>query len=149
MTSVVELVNSLYSPVTHRKRLYESVVQQIVRQIVHGALKPGTALSIEPVLAQEFGVSRTVIREAMRVLVSKGLLRVKHGSGMWMHGPENWNHLDPLILFEQVRAGQDNGLLVELIELRRLLEPEAAAWAAERRTADNLAVLHAALFSMA
>lgn len=137
----------VYAPIqTHR--LYDSVVQQVVRQIVSGALAPGSALPIEPMLAQQFGVSRTVIREAIRVLVSKGLLSVKHGSGMWVQPPDHWDNLDPLILFEQVRTGQDDGLLDELIEARRLMELEAARLAAERRTDAELSDLKVALDGM-
>ncbi len=130
------------------RRLHEAVVQQIVQQIVSGALQPGTALPSETQLTQQFGVSRMVIREAMRILVSKGLLTVKHGSGIWIQPPSNWDHLDPSILFELVRAGRDDGLLDELIEARRLLEPEAAALAAARRSEDDLEALRTSLCGM-
>jgi DNA-binding FadR family transcriptional regulator len=138
----------LYSPISNR-RLYDHVVQQVARQIISGALAPGTALPTEPELAQQFAVSRTVIREAMRVLVSKGLLTVKHGSGMWVQPADRWDHLDPLVLFEQIHAGQDDGVFDEAIEVRRLLELDAAALAAERRTAEDLRSMRASLDGMA
>jgi GntR family transcriptional regulator, transcriptional repressor for pyruvate dehydrogenase complex len=133
----------------HGRRLHDDVVLQILRQILHGRLKPGEALPTEPVLVQQFGVSRTVIREAIRVLAAKGLLSVKHGSGMWVQPSENWDYLDPTILFEHVRAGRDVTLLHELIEVRRLLEPEAAALAAERRTSEDLTALRDHIAGMA
>lgn len=146
---MTEALTPSYTPVNNGRRLHDDIVRQIVRQIVHGALKPGTALPAEPVLAQQFGVSRTVIREAMRILVSKGLLTVKHGSGMWVQPANKWDQLDPVLLIEQVCAGRDDGLLNEMIEVRRLLEPEAAALAAERRSAEDLASLRIALAGMA
>src|SRR5262245_21534414 len=102
-----------YEPV-RSQRLHESVVRQLLRQIVGGAIARGTALPTEPVLAQLFGVSRTVVREAVRVLVAKRLVAVKQGSGMWVEAPDRWDQLDPLVIFEQVRSGRDPRLLDEL-----------------------------------
>lgn len=134
-------VSSLYRPVsTHR--LHEGVVQQIVAQILSGTLAPGDSLPSEPTLAQQFGVSRTVIREAVRILAGKGLVAVKHGSGIQVQPSEQWNHLDPLLLFEQIRLGYDANLLDDLLELRRIVEVEVAALAAERRTPEDLRALH-------
>lgn len=134
-------IASMYRPVnTHR--LHESVVRQIVEQIISGALAPGAFLPSEPILAQQFGVSRTVIREAIRILSGKGLIEVKHGSGMQVQPPEQWNHLDPLILFEQLRVGHNEALLNDLLEMRRIVEVEVAALAALRRTSEDLRTLH-------
>ena len=130
------------------QRLHERVVQQLVQQIVGGGFVPGDALPTEPELAQQFGVSRTVVREAVRVLASKGLVAVRQGSGMWVQAPDSWDHLDPLIMFEQVRAQGDEALLDELIETRRILETEVAALAAERRTEEDLRTLEASLEGM-
>lgn len=132
----------------NQARLHEGVVQQIAHQIVTGALQPGSVLPTEPELARQFGVSRTVIREAVRVLVSKGLITVRHGSGMWIQPPESWDHLDPLILFERVRSGRDVCWLDEVLELRKVLELAAAELAATRRTADDLAVMESELQAM-
>ena len=126
----------------HTHRLHESVVRQIVEQIMSGALAPGAFLPAEPVLAQQFGVSRTVIREAIRILSGKGLIEVKHGSGMQVQPPEQWNHLDPLLLFEQLRVGHNEDLLNDLLEMRRIVEVEVAALAAQRRTSEDLRTLH-------
>lgn len=139
-------------PVSRRltaQPLHRGVVEQVARWIVGGELPPGASLPIEADLAKRFGVSRTVIREAVRVLVAKGLLAVRHGSGMWVQGPDAWDHLDPLVLFEQVRGGQGEGVLDEVLEVRCILEVEAAALAAERRTGDDLAALRTSLAAMA
>ena len=135
-------------PSVQTPRLHEQVVQRLVQAIVSGEFSPGESLPTEPDLAQRFGVSRTVVREAVRVLVSKGLVAVRQGSGMWVQPADGWDHLDPLLIFEQVRGGGDERLLDELIETRRVLETEIAALAAQRRTAEDLRVLEAALDGM-
>src|SRR3712207_72595 len=80
-------------------RLHEGVVLQIARQITESSLEPGTVLPAEPELARRFGVSRTVVREAVRTLSSQGLIAVRHGSGMRVQPPDRWRYLDPLVLF--------------------------------------------------
>ncbi|MBE3557722.1 MAG: FadR family transcriptional regulator [Ktedonobacteraceae bacterium] len=137
----------IYRPVS-TQRLYEGVVRQIVQQVVQGALEPGACLPSEFTLAQQFGVSRTVIREAMRILAGKGLVAVKHGSGMQIQPPEQWNVLDPLILFEQLRSGHDQSFLNDLLELRRIVETEVAALAAQRRSEEDIRTLHEQIDSM-
>ena len=69
------------------RRLHEQVVQQVVHQIVAGVYPPRQVLPTEPELMQRYGVSRTVVREAVRVLAAKGMVAVKHGSGMWVAPP--------------------------------------------------------------
>ena len=135
-------------PPVQAPRLHEQVVRRLVQQIVGGAFAPGAPLPTEPDLAQRFGVSRTVVREAVRVLASMGLVAVRQGSGMRVQPVDGWDQLDPLLIFEQVRRGRDEALLDELIETRRVLEPEIAALAAQRRTAPDLRVLGAALDGM-
>src|SRR5579883_2803985 len=130
------------------QRLHEGVVQQIVRQVLGGEIKPGMALPSELELSQQFGVSRTVIREAVRVLVAKGLVTAKHGSGVWVQSEEHWDHLDPLILFEQVRSEKNKRILNEIVEVRRVIEVEVAALAAERRSMDDLRALEEAIDAM-
>ena len=128
--------------------LHQNVVQQLARQILNGILVPGSTLPIENELAQDFGVSRTVVREAVRVLVSKGLLSVRQGSGMRVQPAESWNYLDPLILFERVRSGKGGDLLEEVLEVRRILEVEVAALAATRCTEENISTLQVDLSDM-
>lgn len=129
--------------------LHLTLVNQITRRIAGGEMGPGTSLPTEPVLSEQFGVSRTVVREAVRVLVSMGLISVRQGSGMRVREPDAWDYLDPLMLFEQVRSGRGEGLLGELLETRRVLEVEVAGMAAARRTREELEGLRAALEGMA
>lgn len=142
------VITTEYQPV-RTERLHESVVRQLLRQIVSGAAAPGSVLPTEPELAQQFGVSRTVVREAVQALATRRLVAVRQGSGMRVESPEQWNHLDPLVLFELVRSGQDGGLLDELIETRRILEVETAAVAALRRTEQDITSLQGILEAMA
>jgi DNA-binding FadR family transcriptional regulator len=135
------------TPPAQPQRLHEYVVQHLVRQIASGMAPPGTPLPTEPELAQQFGVSRTVVREAIRVLVAKGLVSVRQGSGMRVERPERWNYLDPLVVYAAVQSGQD-GLLDELIETRRILEVEVAALAAARRTDADLEAMRGILARM-
>jgi GntR family transcriptional regulator, transcriptional repressor for pyruvate dehydrogenase complex len=128
--------------------LHQGVVSQITRQIVSGQLGPGSLLPVEPELAERFGVSRTVIREAVRVLVSRGLVAVRHGSGMRVRPQSDWDNLDPSILFEQVRSGGRDQVLSEIVEVRRILEVAVAALAAERRSDEDLERMRSALRGM-
>jgi len=129
--------------ISQAERLYERVVYHLTQAIVQGPYPPGSALPSEPELAAQFEVSRTVIREATRVLVAKGMILVKHGSGMRVRPMEDWDRLDSAILFARVRAGRDETLLRELFEVRRLIELGVVAIAAERRTAADLLALRA------
>lgn len=136
-----------YSPLSAR-RLHEGVVRQIVRQIVGKRLLPGSQLPPEVALAEQFGVSRTVIREAMRILANKGLISVRQGSGMQIQPIERWNQLDPLILLEQLRSGECQAVLADLLELRQVIEVELAALAAHRRTAEDIERMRRGLEAM-
>jgi len=148
---LAEMTVETAQPVFERvdsQSLHHNVVQQLARQILNGRLLPGSTLPVENELAQYFGVSRTVVREAVRVLVSKGLLSVRQGSGMRVQPAERWNYLDPLILFERVRSGHGGGLLNEVLEVRRILEVEVAALAAVRCTEEDVAILKTDLSDM-
>jgi DNA-binding FadR family transcriptional regulator len=124
------------------------VVDDVTRQIVQGVYPGGTPLPPEPELAAIFGVSRTVVREAVRLLASKGLVSVKHGSGVWVQPPDAWDHLDPLILASRLEIGQDISVLDQIIEARRIVEPEVAYLAARRRTSEHLSRLRDLLAAM-
>ena len=128
--------------------LHHAVVQDLGRRIVRGELGPGVILPTEPVLVEQYGVSRTVLRDAVRALVEKGLVVVRQGSGMRVRPAEDWDHLDPLVLFEQVKGGQGSQILNEVLEVRRLIEVQAAGWAALRRSEADLSELSALIDHM-
>jgi GntR family transcriptional regulator, transcriptional repressor for pyruvate dehydrogenase complex len=99
-------------------------------------------LPSEPELAERFGVSRIVVREAVRLLAAKGLVVVRHGSGVWVRPVEQWDSLDPVVLVHRLRAGQAEDLIDHLLEARRVVEIEVVRFAALRRTEDELGSLH-------
>jgi len=124
-----------------RPRLTEQVVEHVTRQITDGTWPPGTLLPTEGELAREFGVSRTVIRECVRVLASRGMLDVRQGRGTMVTDPGSWNVTEPLALLVRV----DRPSLLNWLEVRGILETESARLAAERADEADRAALGAAL----
>jgi GntR family transcriptional regulator, galactonate operon transcriptional repressor len=120
-------------------RLGTAVVDVLVDRIVSGELGPGTLLPTEPRLCEVFSVSRTVIREAVKILEQKGLVHVKQGQGTKVAMPDEWNLLDPMVLEASVRHDKDLRILDDLVEVRRVLESEMARQAAVRVTASDRA----------
>lgn len=114
-------------------RLYEQIVQQIEESIRKGALKAGDQLPAERELAEQFGVSRTAVREAVKALREKGLVEAYPGRGTFITS-ETSNTIR-ITLDRMIRAGQLEGTL-QLVEVREILEPEIAALAATRANED-------------
>lgn len=122
-------------------RLSDTVVTYLVDRIVGGAYPPDSTLPIEPVLCEEFGVSRTVVRESVKVLEEKGLVRAAPGRGTRVREPQEWNLLDPVVLEAQIRHDRTLTILDQLVSVRIALEAEMAADAAGRITDLELAGL--------
>ena len=133
----------MYSTV-RSARLYEQISEQIQDRIMAGQLRPGDKLPPERELAQQFGVSRTAVREAVKALHEKGLLEVQPGKGTFISNITATTSevmRDSLDLI--VNVGLANGL-VHLMQVRALFEPSIAAVAAEMATpADVEALQHA------
>jgi GntR family transcriptional repressor for pyruvate dehydrogenase complex len=126
-------------------RLYEQIDQQIEESIAKGALKPGDQLPAERELAQQFGVSRTAVREAVKTLHEKGLVEAYPGRGTFItNGTSNSVRQS---LDRMIRAGQAEGT-AHLAEVREILEPEIAALAAARADEENIAAMREALLVM-
>lgn len=106
----------------------------IGRRILNGELRPGDQLPPETELLEESGVSRTTMREAIKLLVSKGLVEAKPKFGTRVRPSTDWSLLDPTVLGWQFDNRDDLEELLLLFEIRRLIEPEAAALAAARGT---------------
>lgn len=126
-------------------RLYEQIVQQIEESILKGALKPGDQLPAERELAQNFGVSRTAVREAVKALREKGLVEAYSGRGTFITNGTSQAIRQSLDLMS--RIGQQEGL-AHLAELRQILEPEIAALAAERIEEQLLVTMREAVATM-
>lgn len=105
--------------------------QELIVRIVSGRYPAGSMIPTETQLGAEFGVSRTVIREGTRVLSDKGLLASRRGLGTRVLAAEQWRTFDPDILAARLEHGDRDVVLREVLVLRRSIEPELAARAAE------------------
>ncbi|MFN8466523.1 MAG: FadR/GntR family transcriptional regulator [Caldilineaceae bacterium] len=128
--------SAMFQTVT-KQRLVDRVVSDIQDLIVQGRLAVGVKLPPERELAELFGVSRTVIREAVRILVTKGLLESKHGIGTMVRQGTRDQLVEPLGWLLQ----RNDATLDDLHEVRTILEVEIAAEAAARATAEDIAQL--------
>ena len=126
-------------------RLYEQIVKQIEESILKGALKPGDQLPAERDLAQQFGVSRTAVREAVKTLREKGLVESYSGRGTFITNGTSQAIKQSLDFM--MRIGQQDGL-AQLAEVRQILEPEIAALAASRVQEQHLAMMREAVAVM-
>lgn len=121
-----------------RRSLAEGLVETVTARIRSGALSPGARLPTEPEMTAEFGVSRTVVREAISRLQAAGLVETRHGIGTFVLEPPLRGGFDP----GTVLTIRD---VIAMLELRISLETEAAALAAQRRDATDLASMRRAL----
>jgi DNA-binding FadR family transcriptional regulator len=122
-------------------RLSFVVVGALVDAIVSGRYPSGTLLPAEPVLCQSFDVSRSVVREAMKVLEEKGLARARQGHGTTVSPPDEWNMLDPAVLDAAIRADETMEILDALVDVRVALESEMSRTAAQSMGEADLAEL--------
>jgi len=141
------IMNVTFDFPIRRHRLHEQVAEQIQRLIIEEALRPGDKLPSERDLAERLGVSRTVIREAIRVLNVRGLVKVKPGSGTYIQELSPNDVAAPIELFLKLRQLSDR--YKDLHEIRRTLEIEMAGLAAERATEEDIAAMEAAIEEMA
>jgi DNA-binding FadR family transcriptional regulator len=129
-------------------RFASVVVEELAEAIVGGALAEGDVLPTEPALCEQFGFSRTVIREALKMLEERGLVRVEQGRGTTVQPRDAWNLLDPVVLAIALTHDRDMSLLENLVAVRAVLEREMATAAAGRLTPDDLAALEENLARM-
>src|SRR6476659_8056400 len=130
-----------------RRGLHGQVVHQVGVSIVRGELEPGELLP-EDGLVSEPSVSRTVVREAIKVLAGKGLVESRPKTGTRVRPRSDWNFLDPDVLSWRYAGGVSADDVRALFELRRAIEPMSAALAAQRATPAQIAEIHAALAEM-
>lgn len=124
---------------TSAVKIPELVVGDLARDITQGVYAPGNRLPTEGELCDRFGVSRTSVREAIRVLCSKGMIVTRPRIGARVLERTSWKFLDDDVL--RWHAGQplSNDWVQALLEARRVFEPAAAEFAARRATAADLA----------
>ncbi len=130
------------------KNVHGTTVDLLGEAIVGGRWPVGTAIPPEPLLCEEFGVSRTVIREAVKSLVAKGLLVTGPKVGTRVLSEDDWNWFDPQVVVWKSRIGLTREFLRDLQELRRAVEPAGVRLAAERATAADIAEIEAAYAGM-
>jgi DNA-binding FadR family transcriptional regulator len=130
-------------------RLHGTIARDLGVLIVSGRYKPGELLNGEILASDRLHVSRGAYREAVRILAAKGLVESRPKVGTRISRPERWHMLDPDVLSWIFEFEPDEALLTSLFELRRIVEPEAAALAALRRTDAHLETMARALEDMA
>lgn len=134
----------MYTPI-QLGRIYEKIVEQVERRILTGELKIGDQLPPERELAQQFAVSRTAVREAVKALHQKGLVDVQPGRGTFVTNGTSQAMRHSLSLL--LKIGQADGSK-ELVEVREILEPEIAALAAARANDDQIGAMREAVQMM-
>ncbi len=130
-------------------RIHQAIAASLGRAILSGDYQPGDSLDGEIEQSLALGVSRTAYREAMRILVAKGLLESRPKAGTHVTARSRWNMLDPDVLAWMFSGRPDDHFIRDLFELRGIIEPAAAALAAQRRTPEHLAAMADALSDMA
>jgi DNA-binding FadR family transcriptional regulator len=125
------------------------VAEALALRILGGVYPAGKPLPNEAALLGEFRVSRTCLREALQMLSAKGLVRSRPKLGTFVREQHDWNFLDADLLRWRQRVVSRPVFLRELFQVRRIVEPETAALAAENATPDMLSKLQTALLEMA
>ncbi|SDL01758.1 DNA-binding transcriptional regulator, FadR family [Nocardioides sp. YR527] len=124
------------------------VVDELVDAIVSGRLAPGDALPPEGPLSEQFGVSRTVVRESVKRIEEKGLVTIARGRGTEVRPMTAWNTMDRVVLTALIKHDETLGILDELSVVRAQLESVMAAEAAQRRSEEQVAELDQAIQRM-
>ena len=129
-------------------RIHGTIAHDLGVAIVTGRYAPGETLPGEIEFAQTLGVSRSAYREAVRMLIAKGLVESRTRTGTRVSARERWNLLDPEVLAWSFESEPSEAFVRDLFELRMIVEPAAAGLAAARRDEDDLARMGAALEEM-
>jgi DNA-binding FadR family transcriptional regulator len=125
------------------KNVHGNTVDHLGEAIVAGRYPVGSSIPPEPLLCQELGVSRTVVREAVKSLIAKGLVTTGPKVGTRVQPSDAWNWFDADVITWQSKAGLTPDFLRDLQDLRRLVEPAAVRLAAERATPQDIADIEA------
>jgi DNA-binding FadR family transcriptional regulator len=128
--------------------LHRGVAQDIGARILNGEFAPGTLLPNEAEWGAAFGVSRTAVREAIKMLMAKGLILSRPKIGSRVEPRAHWNLLDRDVLAWYCAAANPAHFLMHMQQVREILEPETAALAALNRTDEQMAEIEAAYQAM-
>lgn len=130
------------------RRLHGAIAHKLGAAIVSGAYAPGDILSSEVAFSEALDVSRGAYREAVQVLAAKGLVESRPKTGTRVLPRARWHLLDPDVVAWAFSGEPDTQFVRDLFELRGVVEPAAARFAAERRDRDGLKAMKDALASM-
>ncbi len=138
-------------PVLPRGRgsIHTSIAEAIGRSIVRGEFPPGTILPNEAKWAADFKVSRSAVREAIKILMAKNLIVSRPKIGSRVEAKDRWSLLDHDVLSWYATSPDRAGFLKSLQQFRHIVEPEAAALAAEYRTEAQMDEITVACRDMA
>lgn len=127
---------------------FDQLLDALGLSIVAGKYPEGTRLPLEATLCEEFGISRPVVREAVKALSAKGMLHAKPRIGLLVQPRSEWNLLDPKVLGWLIRSTSRASFDNLLLGVRQVIEPECAAQAARHADADQLRQLCVAQLDM-
>lgn len=130
------------------KSLTHGIVDRLGAEIVSGVFSESNPFPIEAELAARFGASRSIMREAVKMLTAKGLLRSRPRHGTSVQPEKHWNFLDPDVLRWLLERGLSVPLLIEFTEVRRAIEPHAARLAIQHATDEDKERLKQAIAAM-
>lgn len=130
------------------RNLHERIANTLGERIVGGIHPPGRALPTEIELCASLSVSRSALREAFKLLAAKRLIVSRQKVGTLVRPHSDWNMLDPEVLAWHLRVAPTDDFVTGLFEVRKIIEPSAAALAAERRSPEAMARIEAALADM-
>jgi DNA-binding FadR family transcriptional regulator len=150
-TVAAERPVALRRPNTNRMTgtsVHASLANEIGRRILRGDYPPGTILPNEQQWSQTFDVSRSAVREAIKMLMAKSLLSSRPKVGSWVEPRDRWNLLDRDVLAWYAASPNREGFLKTVQEFRYIIEPEATALAAERRSDEQMAEISQACADM-
>jgi DNA-binding FadR family transcriptional regulator len=143
--------HSTYSAHTEGKgkSQHGRIVSELGLAIVGGELQPGDKLPAEAQLLERYEISRPVLREAVRVLVAKGLVVSRQRAGAIVRPRNEWHLLDPDVLYWLIQSRPQRDFVQTLLEVRQIFEPAAAALAARAATDEQLTSIATAYEGMA
>jgi len=138
MTPIRDPIEATFRPLERDVRMSDQIADQILDSIITLGMRPGDRLSTERDLAEQFGVSRTVVREAVRSLAGRGVVDARPGRGLRVAAPRAATTRQSMTLFLRNQVSRDHR---DVAEVRRMVEVEIAGLASVRATDDDLAVL--------
>lgn len=128
--------------------LSRRITRELIGSIIQGHYKPGDLLPTEEELCQQLGVSRSVVREATKAVTMLGMVRSRQGRGTELLPYESWNEFAPEVIEARRERGAVDEFLVHLLELRRIVEVEAAGLAAKRAGEEDVAAMRSMVDEM-